>query len=60
LRKPEDPRQIPGQVDRLEAPAENQDVWSTRTKLQVEKRSRDLAMFNLAIDSKLRGFPMAF
>jgi hypothetical protein len=26
-----------------------------RTKLQVEKRSRDLAMFNLAIDSKLRG-----
>jgi len=30
-------------------------VWSIRTKLQVEKRTRDLAMFNLAIDSKLRG-----
>jgi integrase len=30
-------------------------VWSIRTKLQVEKRARDLAMFNLAIDSKLRG-----
>jgi hypothetical protein len=29
--------------------------WSIRTKLQVEKRTRDLAMFNLAIDSKLRG-----
>jgi hypothetical protein len=26
-----------------------------RTKLQVEKRTRDLAMFNLVIDSKLRG-----
>ena len=30
-------------------------VWSIRTKLQLEGRSRDLAMFNLAIDSKLRG-----
>jgi integrase len=30
-------------------------VWSIRTKLQLEGRTRDLAMFNLAIDSKLRG-----
>jgi hypothetical protein len=30
-------------------------VWSIRTKLQVEGRVRDLALFNLAIDSKLRG-----
>src|SRR5262245_35333320 len=30
-------------------------VWSIRPKLQVEGRTRDLAMFNLAIDSKLRG-----
>src|ERR1700738_2152396 len=30
-------------------------VWSIRTKLQIEGRIRDLAMFNLAIDSKLRG-----
>jgi hypothetical protein len=30
-------------------------VWSIRTKLQIERRTRDLAMFNLAIDSKLRG-----
>jgi len=29
-------------------------VWSIRTKLQIEGRTRDLAMFNLAIDSKLR------
>jgi integrase len=31
-------------------------VWSSRTKLQVEGRTRDLALFNLAIDSKLRGY----
>src|SRR5437588_1344746 len=30
-------------------------VWSIRTKLQIDQRMRDLAMFNLAIDSKLRG-----
>ena len=30
-------------------------VWSIRTKLQLEGRKRDLALFNLAIDSKLRG-----
>ena len=30
-------------------------VWSIRTKLQVEGHFRDLAMFNLTIDSKLRG-----
>ena len=30
-------------------------VWSIGTKLQIEGRTRDLAMFNLAIDSKLRG-----
>src|ERR1700722_16173595 len=30
-------------------------VWSIRTKPQIEGRTRDLAMFNLAIDSKLRG-----
>jgi len=30
-------------------------VWSIRTKLQIEGRTRDLTMFNLAIDSKLRG-----
>jgi integrase len=30
-------------------------VWYIRTKLQVEGRTRDLALFNVAIDSKLRG-----
>ena len=30
-------------------------VWSIRAILQLERRVRDLALFNLAIDSKLRG-----
>jgi len=36
-------------------PLRPKNVWSIRTKLQVEGRVRDLALFNLAIDSKLRG-----
>jgi integrase len=35
-------------------PRPNQ-VWSIRTRLLIERRTRDLALFNLAIDSKLRG-----
>ena len=31
---------------------------SLRTKLQIEGKKRDLAFFNLAIDSKLRGCDM--
>ena len=30
-------------------------VWAIRVRLQLEQRSRRLALFNLAIDSKLRG-----
>ena len=30
-------------------------VWAIRTKLQLEGRTRNWAMFNVAIDSKLRG-----
>jgi integrase len=35
-------------------PLRPKDVWAIRVRLQIEKRKRDLAMFNLAIDSKLR------
>ena len=44
-----------GQADRAKPPLRPKHVWSIRTKLQIEGRVRDLAMFNLAIDSKLRG-----
>jgi integrase len=30
------------------------EIWAIRVRLQVNKRTRDLALFNLAIDSKLR------
>ncbi len=36
-------------------PLKAKQVWSIRTRLQVAKRTRDLALFDLAIDSKLRG-----
>ena len=36
-------------------PLRSKDVWAIRIRLQIETRRRDLAMFNLAIDSKLRG-----
>jgi integrase len=31
------------------------DIWAIRVRLQLSDRLRDLALFNLAIDSKLRG-----
>lgn len=31
-----------------------QEIWSIRMRLQSQKRIRDMALFNLAIDSKLR------
>ena len=31
-----------------------QEIWSIRMRLQSEKRLREIALFNLAIDSKLR------
>ena len=36
-------------------PLKPKEVWAIRARLQLERRARDLALFNLAIDSKLRG-----
>lgn len=44
-----------GKLIGAKPPLRPKHVWSIRTKLQIEGRARDLAMFNLAIDSKLRG-----
>jgi hypothetical protein len=44
-----------GKADRSKPPLRPKHIWSIRTKLQIEGRARNLAMFNLAIDSKLRG-----
>jgi integrase len=44
-----------GKLIGTKPPLRPKHVWSIRTKLQIAGRTRDLAMFNLAIDSKLRG-----
>ena len=44
-----------GKLTGAKPPLRPKHVWSIQTKLQIEGRARDLAMFNLAIDSKLRG-----
>jgi integrase len=44
-----------GKLIGAKPPLRPKHVWSIRTKLQMEGRIRELAMFNLAIDSKLRG-----
>src|SRR6516162_2674092 len=44
-----------GKLTGAKPPLRPKYVWSIRSKLQIERRTRDLAMFNLAIDSKLRG-----
>jgi hypothetical protein len=52
------PRPAPwnrGKLIGAKPPLRPKHIWSIRTKLQVEGRKRDLALFNLAIDSKLRG-----
>jgi integrase len=44
-----------GKLTGVKPPLRPKHVWSIRTKLQMADRKRDLALFNLAIDSKLRG-----
>jgi hypothetical protein len=44
-----------GKLIGAKPPLRQKHAWAIRTKLQIDKRTRDLAMFNLAIDSKLRG-----
>ena len=44
-----------GKLIGAKPPLRPKHVWSIRTKLQVADRKRDLALFNLAIDSKSRG-----
>jgi integrase len=52
------PTRIPwnkGKLTGARPPLRQKHVWAIRTKLQIDQRTRDLALFNLAIDSKLRG-----
>jgi len=44
-----------GKLVGQKAPLKLKDIWAIRINLQRDRSIRDLAMFNLAIDSKLRG-----
>ena len=53
------PKRVPwnkGKLTGAKPPLRPKHVWSIRTKLQIEGRLRDLAMFNLAIDIRKLGF----
>lgn len=52
------PKYVPwnkGKLTGQKPPLQPKHVWAIRTRLQLDRRIRDLALFNLAIDSKLRG-----
>src|SRR5438874_13053223 len=43
-----------GKLVGQKAPLKLKDIWAIRVRLEITHRTRDLALFNLAIDSKLR------
>lgn len=48
----------PWNMDKIvgqKVPLKPKDIWALRIRLQMEHRTRQLALFNLGIDSKLRG-----
>ena len=44
-----------GKIVGQKAPFKVKDIWALRVRLQAQDRVRELALFNLGIDSKLRG-----
>ena len=44
-----------GRIMGQKLPLRLRDIFGVRVRLQLQRRVRDLALFNLAIDSKLRG-----
>ena len=44
-----------GKIVGQKAPFKIKDIWALRVRLQMEGLARELALFNLGIDSKLRG-----
>jgi hypothetical protein len=43
-----------GKIVGQKSPFKLKEIWAIRVRLQLAKRCRELALFNLAIDSKLR------
>jgi integrase len=44
-----------GKLIGQKSPLKLKEIWAIRMRLQMAKNTRELALFNLAIDSKLRG-----
>jgi hypothetical protein len=44
-----------GKIAGQKSPVKLEDIWAPRLRFQMEHRVRELALFNLGIDSKLRG-----
>ena len=44
-----------GKIVGQKAPFKVKDIWALRVRLQMEGRVRELALFSLGIDRKLRG-----
>jgi hypothetical protein len=44
-----------GKLVGQKAPLKLREIWAIRVRLELGDRKRELALFNLAIDSKLRG-----
>ena len=44
-----------GKIVGQKAPLKLKDMWALRVRLQMESRVRELALFKLGIDSRLRG-----
>jgi len=44
-----------GKLTGPKPPLKVREIWAIRIRLQLANKLRDLALFNLAIDSKLRG-----
>jgi integrase len=48
------PRRRPRRLSGQKPPLKPKEVWAIRVRLQLQGKPRDLALFNLAVDSKLR------
>ncbi len=47
-----------GKLVGQKTPLRLRDIWAIRVRLQIAERPRDLALFDLAIDSKLRSYDL--
>jgi hypothetical protein len=47
-----------GKLVGQKAPLRLKEIWAIRIRLQLAERTRELALFNLAVDGKLRSYDL--